>query len=95
MAEIPDLLNLDCLTVNGKTLGKNLEGARVVNPDVIRGARSPLDRKRRHGDSLRQSRTGWSGHQDRCRRPRFSRIRVRRSYSTITAIWKRASIVRT
>ena len=26
-----DLLNLDCLTVNGKTLGENLEGAKVYN----------------------------------------------------------------
>ena len=28
MAEIRDLLDLDCLTVNGKTIGENLEGAR-------------------------------------------------------------------
>ena len=37
MSEIPDLLDLDCLTVNGKTLGENLEGARHL-PEVIRGA---------------------------------------------------------
>jgi dihydroxy-acid dehydratase len=42
MAEIPDLLNLDCVTVNGKTLGENLEGARVVNHDVIRRRDAPL-----------------------------------------------------
>jgi len=42
MAEIPDLLQLDCLTVNGRTLGENLEGARVVNSAVIRGREGPL-----------------------------------------------------
>jgi dihydroxy-acid dehydratase len=42
MAEIPDLLDLDCLTVNGKTLGANLEGARVVNSNVIRTREAPL-----------------------------------------------------
>jgi dihydroxy-acid dehydratase len=42
MAEITDLLHVDCLTVNGKTLGENLDGARVVNREVIRGRESPL-----------------------------------------------------
>jgi dihydroxy-acid dehydratase len=42
MAEIADLLQLDCLTVNGRTLGENLEGARIVKRDVIRGRESPL-----------------------------------------------------
>jgi dihydroxy-acid dehydratase len=42
MAEIQDLLDLDCLTVNGKTLGSNLDGARVANHDVIRGREAPL-----------------------------------------------------
>jgi dihydroxy-acid dehydratase len=42
MAEIKDLLILGCLTVNGKTLGQNLEGARVVNAEVIRGRERPL-----------------------------------------------------
>ena len=42
MAEIPDLLKLDCPTVNGRTLGQNLEGAQVVNPAVIRGREAPL-----------------------------------------------------
>ena len=42
MAEIPDLLHLDCRTVNGKTLGENLDGARVVNHDVIRTREAPL-----------------------------------------------------
>ena len=42
MAEIKDLLQLDCLTVNGKTLGENLASARIVNRDVIRERAAPL-----------------------------------------------------
>ncbi len=34
-----DLLNLDCLTVTGKTVGENISGARNLNPEVIR----PID----------------------------------------------------
>ncbi|MBX9811561.1 MAG: dihydroxy-acid dehydratase [Burkholderiales bacterium] len=36
LANLKEDLNLDCLTVNGRTLGENLEGARVYNEDVIR-----------------------------------------------------------
>jgi dihydroxy-acid dehydratase len=36
MAEMRGLLHLDAKTVNGKTLGENLDGAKVLNPDVIR-----------------------------------------------------------
>jgi dihydroxy-acid dehydratase len=32
---LSDLLHLDCLTVTGKTLGENIEGAEVYNDDVI------------------------------------------------------------
>jgi dihydroxy-acid dehydratase len=42
LAEIRDLLNLDCLTVNGKTLGENLDGAKIHNADVIRPRANPL-----------------------------------------------------
>jgi dihydroxy-acid dehydratase len=42
MAEIRDLLELDCLTVNGRTIGENLEGAQVINRQVIRGREAPL-----------------------------------------------------
>jgi dihydroxy-acid dehydratase len=42
MAEIGDLLKLDCLTVNGRTLGQNLEGASVLNSAVIREREKPL-----------------------------------------------------
>jgi dihydroxy-acid dehydratase len=36
LAEIRDLLHPDCSTVNGKTLGENIAGAKVCNADVIR-----------------------------------------------------------
>ncbi|HWI37126.1 MAG TPA: L-arabinonate dehydratase [Burkholderiales bacterium] len=42
LSELKDLLHLDCRTVNGKTLGENLEGARIYNPDVIRSRKNPL-----------------------------------------------------
>jgi len=44
MAEIRDLLDLSCLTVNGKTLGENLEGAVVRNRNVIRERSKPLQK---------------------------------------------------
>jgi dihydroxy-acid dehydratase len=40
--ELRDLLNLDCMTVNGRTLGENLQGAKIFNPDVIRARSNPL-----------------------------------------------------
>ena len=40
--ELRDLLNLGCGTVNGKTLGENLDGARIYNEDVIRKRSNPL-----------------------------------------------------
>lgn len=42
MGEIRDLLRLDCMTANGKTIGENLEGARVNNAEVIRERARPL-----------------------------------------------------
>jgi dihydroxy-acid dehydratase len=42
MAEIRDLLDLNCLTVNGKTIGENLDGAVVRNRNVIRERSNPL-----------------------------------------------------
>ena len=36
-----DLLNLDCLTVTGKTVGENIEGAVNKNPEVIRPIDNP------------------------------------------------------
>jgi dihydroxy-acid dehydratase len=42
LAELKDLLDLKCRTVNGRTLGENLDGARIYNPDVIRTRSNPL-----------------------------------------------------
>jgi len=42
MAQIRDRLALDALTVNGKTLGENIEGAKVYNADVIRPLSNPV-----------------------------------------------------
>jgi dihydroxy-acid dehydratase len=42
MSEMRDLLHLDCKTVNGRTLGENLEGAQLVNHEVIRPRENPL-----------------------------------------------------
>jgi dihydroxy-acid dehydratase len=42
MGQIPELLHLDALTVNGKTMGENLDGARVANSNVIRSRENPL-----------------------------------------------------
>jgi dihydroxy-acid dehydratase len=42
LSELKDLLRLDCLTVTGRSLGENLEGAKIHNPDVIRPRGNPL-----------------------------------------------------
>jgi len=36
ISKIPNLLNADCLTVTGKTLGENISNAKIKNPEVIR-----------------------------------------------------------
>jgi dihydroxy-acid dehydratase len=40
--ELRDLLHLSARTVNGRTLGENLDGARIHNRDVIRERNNPL-----------------------------------------------------
>jgi dihydroxy-acid dehydratase len=45
LREIRDLLNLDCPTVSGSTLGENIEQARVSNPEVIRPLDNPVSAK--------------------------------------------------
>lgn len=42
LAGVEGLLDLDALTVNGRTLGENLNGARTHNPDVIRTIGNPV-----------------------------------------------------
>ena len=42
MAELKDILHLDCVTVNGKTVGENLKGADIFDTDVICRREKPL-----------------------------------------------------
>ena len=42
LSELTDLLYLDCRTVNGHTLGENLEGAEIFKSEVIRPRSNPL-----------------------------------------------------
>lgn len=42
MAQLKDLLHLESLNCNGKTLGENLESARIWNEDVIRTRDNPV-----------------------------------------------------
>ena len=42
LGELKDLLHLDCVTVNGQTLGQNLEGADIYNEDVTHRRANPL-----------------------------------------------------
>ena len=74
-----DLLALDAVTVNGRTLGENIAGARVYNDDVIAPRDRPLQRRRRAGGAPRQPGAGRRRHQ--VTRPRSrgcSRTRARR-----------------
>ncbi|MBL8807838.1 MAG: dihydroxy-acid dehydratase [Rhodospirillales bacterium] len=42
LARLADVLNVDCVTCNGKTLGENIKGAGVYNDDVIRTRENPV-----------------------------------------------------
>jgi len=42
LARLADVLNVDCVTCNGKTLGENIKGAGVYNDDVIRTRDNPV-----------------------------------------------------
>jgi dihydroxy-acid dehydratase len=44
MAELRDMLDTSCLTVNGKTLGDNIEGAEVYKREVIQTLADPVSR---------------------------------------------------
>jgi len=44
ISKIPNLLNADCLTVTGKTLGENIADARIKNRKVIRPLDNPYSR---------------------------------------------------
>ncbi len=42
LARMTDLLNTDCMTVNGKTLGEQIAGAEVIDNEVIRTRENPV-----------------------------------------------------
>jgi dihydroxy-acid dehydratase len=42
LGRLKEHLHLDCMTVNGKTLGENIEGAEVWDNDVIRPMNEPV-----------------------------------------------------
>ncbi|HEX2200213.1 MAG TPA: L-arabinonate dehydratase [Burkholderiales bacterium] len=42
LSELKDLLQLEAMTVTGRSLGENLQGARIHNTDVIRARANPL-----------------------------------------------------
>ena len=44
LANLKEKLDLECLTVNGRTLGENIAGAKVYNSDVIRTQETALAR---------------------------------------------------
>jgi dihydroxy-acid dehydratase len=45
LAQLKHELALDCLTVNGRTLGENIAGAEVYNPDVIHSFDKPVSKE--------------------------------------------------
>ncbi|MEN6427977.1 MAG: dihydroxy-acid dehydratase [Phycisphaerales bacterium] len=44
ISKIPNLLNLDCRTVTGKTLGENIANAQIKNPEVIHSLENPYSK---------------------------------------------------
>ena len=42
LGKMMDLLDLDCMTVNGSTLRENIEGAEVFDDEVIRPRNNPI-----------------------------------------------------
>ena len=95
MAEIHDLLHLDCLTVNGKTLGENLDGAKLIKRRRDSPAGESPGRERRHRDSLWQPRARRSGDQNR--RGRSAAAAAHRAGGGVQGLrttWKRAWIAR-
>jgi len=45
LAQLGAELNLECETVNGRTLGANIAGAEVYKPDVIHGLNNPVSKE--------------------------------------------------
>ena len=52
-----NLLHLDCMTVNGTTMGENIKNCRNLNPEVIRPVENPYSETGgiailKHGESI-------------------------------------------
>ena len=45
LGQLKSALALDCLTVTGESIGANIEGAAIHNPDVIHGMNNPVARE--------------------------------------------------
>jgi dihydroxy-acid dehydratase len=45
LGQLKSALDLDCLTVTGESIGANIEGAAIHNPDVIHGMNNPVARE--------------------------------------------------
>jgi dihydroxy-acid dehydratase len=45
LAQLGDALDLDCMTVTGRTLGENIEGAEVYDTSIIRTLAEPVARE--------------------------------------------------
>ncbi len=87
LGELRDELDLDCLTVNGRTLGQNIEEAEVYNDEVIQGLNGPVAKEA--GDPVGQSRAGRCVIKPSAADPRFLRhtgpALVFESYDDMTA----------
>ncbi len=45
MTELKPYMNFDALTVTGETVGENVSGAKVINPEVIRPISNPVHKE--------------------------------------------------
>ena len=93
LVQLGDLLDLSQRTVDGRTLGENIAGARVFNDDVIR-ARGQALVERRPGRAARQPGAGRRGDQAAGDGGASAGIPARRWSSRTTTTWPRASTIR-
>ncbi len=62
-----NLLNLDCMTVTGKTVGENIKGCVNKNPEVIRPIDNPYSQTGGIADPERKPGTGYRRCKTFCR----------------------------
>ena len=58
LAQLEDELDLDCPTVNGRTLGQNIAGGEIYDAKVIHRRRTRSPRRRRQSSTATSPRTG-------------------------------------